>query len=288
MTTQEVAAYVRLKERKVYDLAREGVIPCIKVTGKLLFPRDAIDHWLMSHLEGDRAPAHTTPAILCGSHDPLLDWSVREAGHELAMLCRGSGDGARQLLAGAVMLAGVHVIDRESGEHNRPPVLGLAGVPDLLIVHWATRTQGLLLPPGNPRGIRDLRDLAGGELRVGQRQPEAGAHRLLQWLLEQADIALDSVNLAADPARNEDDLALAVRQGRVDTGLAVAASAKRHGLDFVPLHREPFDLVMRRRAYFEPPVQHLLAFTREPRFRRQAEALGGYDVSATGEIVHNA
>ncbi len=288
MTTGEVAAYLRLKERKVYDLARQGVIPCIKITGKLLFPRDAIDHWLMSHLEGDQAPARDVAAILGGSHDPLLDWAVRETGHELAMRCRGSADGAHQLLSGDVMVAGIHVIDTVTGEHNRPESLGLAGMRDLLMIRWARRRQGLLVAPGNPAGVATLADLARLQLRVGQRQPEAGAHRLLQWLMHQAGIPPEEIGFAGEPALSEDDLALAIRQGRVDAGLAVEASARRHGLGFLPLYTEPFDLALRRRSYFEPPIQRLLEFARGERCRRHAEALGGYDLSGTGEVIYNA
>ncbi len=69
LTTAEAAAYLRLKERKVYDLVSQGVIPCVRVTGKLLFPRQRIDLWLMNHLEGDDAVSSPTPPVLAGSPD---------------------------------------------------------------------------------------------------------------------------------------------------------------------------------------------------------------------------
>src|SRR5207249_143655 len=46
MDTREVAAYLRLKERRIYDLARSHAIPHVRATGKLLFPRRQIDEWL--------------------------------------------------------------------------------------------------------------------------------------------------------------------------------------------------------------------------------------------------
>ena len=67
LTTAEAAEYLRLKERKVYDLVSQGVIPCVRVTGKLLFPRQRIDLWLMNHLEGDDAVSSPTPPVLAGS-----------------------------------------------------------------------------------------------------------------------------------------------------------------------------------------------------------------------------
>ncbi len=77
-------------------------------------------------------------------------------------------------------------------------------------------------------------------------------------------------------------------EGEADAGLAVEAAARQLRLDFVPLARERFDLVIGRRDYFEPPVQSLIGFARSDRFRRRARELGGYDVAATGRVVYNA
>ncbi|SEL43531.1 helix-turn-helix transcriptional regulator [Halomonas daqiaonensis] len=288
LTTTEVADYLRLKERKVYDLVRQGAMPCVRVTGKLLFPRQSIDLWLMNHLEGDRASSTPVPVVLAGSQDPLLEWAVRESGAGLALLCHGSGDGVRHLLSGEAMVAGMHLLDAHSGGYNRPEALGLGGMRDLVMVRWATRRQGLLLAPDNPLGIGSLEDLAGDAVRLAHRQPDAGAHRLLEWLLARVDIDAARLHFTEHPSLNEDDLALAIRQGEADAGLGVEAAARRQGLAFVPLHEEAFDLALRRRSYFEAPIQRLLAFAREARFAERAEALGGYEVSELGRVVYNA
>ncbi|GGY01623.1 DNA-binding protein [Litchfieldella qijiaojingensis] len=288
LTTAEVADYLRLKERKVYDLVKQGQIPCTKVTGKLLFPRQSIDLWLMNHLEGDQQSRRPVPWVLAGSQDPLLEWALRESDAGLAMLCQGSGDGVQRLITGDAMLVGVHVIDPDSGRYNEPQLLGLAGMRDLVMVRWAVRRQGLLVAPGNPQSIESLRDLGHGDLVVAHRQAGAGAERLLRYLLAKAGLDHATLNLAEHPALSEDDLALAIRHGEADVGLGVEAAARRQGLDFVPVHEECFDLAMRRRSYFEPPVQRLLAFTREARFCERALAMGGYDLAAHGEVIYNA
>ncbi len=288
LTTAEVAAYLRMKERKVYDLVRQGLIPSTKITGKLLFPRDSIDLWVMNHLEGDQAPQRAIPAVLAGSQDPLMDWAIREAGCDLAFLCNGSGDGVTRLLRDEAMVAGLHVIDQATGHYNDPSHLGLSGMRDLVIIHWAHRTQGLLVQPGNPHGIRDLTDLAARRVRVAHRQREAGADALFRSLLERHRINTEQLHFSPYASLSEDDLALSIREGEADTGLAVEAAARRHGLDFIPLHQERFDLAMRRRVYFEPPVQRLLHFARGERLQGRAAAMGGYDVSRLGEVSFNA
>jgi len=288
LTTAEVAAYLRLKERKVYDLVRQGEMPCVRITGKLLFPRQVIDLWVMNHLEGDEQSSTPVAAVLAGSHDPLLEWAARESGAGLALLCRGSMDGARRLLEGRVMLAGLHVLDPHSGTYNGPAALGLGGMRDLVVIHWAARRQGLLLPAGNPLGLGRLSDLARPGLRVAHRQPEAGADTLFRTLLERAGVDHGSLQLTGHPSLSEDDLALAIREGQADAGMAIEAAARRHGLEFIPLHLEQFDLAIRRRHYFETPVQRLLEFARSERMHERARMLGGYDISTLGAVAYNA
>ncbi|MGB0905112.1 MAG: helix-turn-helix domain-containing protein, partial [Mangrovicoccus sp.] len=77
LTTKEVADLLRVKERKVYDLAAAGEIPHRRITGKLLFPRTDLTAWL----KGDEAVSdNQAPMVLAGSHDPLLDWALRASG----------------------------------------------------------------------------------------------------------------------------------------------------------------------------------------------------------------
>lgn len=290
LTTREVAELLRLKERKVYDLVALGEIPCIRVTGKLLFPRDLIDAWLARHLEyRSGVESLKEPAPICGgSHDPLLDWALREAETGLAVAFGGSLDGLRRLGKGEVALAGTHLAEPEAplGEawnvaHVRRQ---LAGQP-VVVLEWARRRQGLVVAPGNPLGLESARDLK--RRRVIGRQREAGAFVLLERLLEGADLQLADIRMSEAPARTEADVAAAVADGRADAGLGIEAVARQYRLGFVPLVTERYDLVIWRRSAFEEPVQKLLAFARSEAFRERAAALGGYDVLRLGTVHYN-
>lgn len=288
MTTGEVAAYLRLKERKVYELVRLRRIPCARVTGKLLFPRQAIDLWVARQTEFAGPELRAPPPVAAGSHDPLLEWALRESGSELALLTGGSADGLRRLAAGEAVLAGLHIVDAESGEYNVPSVRALGDLADVVLVEWAAREQGLVAPPGNPAGIARLADLAAKRLRVAHRQEGAGAQTLLRHLLAREGLRYEDLALAGPPALTETDLAAAVLEGRADCGLAIAAVARQFRLAFIPLHRERFDLALRRRDYFELPVQKLLRFAATPAFAARAAELGGYDIAGLGRVVYNA
>ncbi len=290
MSTREVAEYLRIKERKVYDLVRARKIPCSRVTGKWLFPRRLIDLWVARNTEygptgGSARPA---PPVAVGSHDPLLDWALRESHCGLALLAEGSLDGLRRLAGGEAVFAGLHVLDADSGEYNVPLVReALAGL-DMVLIEWAEREQGLVTAPGNPLGLASLADVKRQRARVISRQPEAGSQMLLVHLLWESGIKLADLNVTAHAALSESDLGLAVLEGKADVGLAVRAVAHQYRLGFVPLRRERFDLVMRRRDYFEAPVQALLGFARTPTLTTRAIELGGYDVGRLGQVRWNA
>ena len=98
LTTEEAAAYLRLSERKLYELVARSEVPCTKVTGKWLFPKVALSRWLAAGMIAPGAAHPTAPPIVGGSHDPLLEWALRESGGGLASLPEGSEAGLRRLV----------------------------------------------------------------------------------------------------------------------------------------------------------------------------------------------
>ena len=288
MDTREVAAYLRLKERRIYGLVRSNALPHVRATGKLLFPRAQVDAWLASKAGAAPAPEASAPPIVAGSHDPLLEWAARESGSGLAVLACGSRAGLDRFVAGAAAVAAMHWLDAASGEYNVPLLRTVLAGADVVAIEWARRTQGLVTAPGNPLRLRTLADLARRKARIVDRQKESGSHQLLAHLLARSRVARDALTFAARHALSESEVAATVGDGKADAGLAIEAAARAHGLGFIPLAAERFDLVVRRRDYFEPPMQTLLAFARTPEFGERAASLGGYDVAATGRVVFNA
>ena len=293
MNTKEVAEYLRIKERKVYDLVRARDIPCTRVTGKWLFPKHLVDRWLIEGMASVSssavslvtAPVH--PPVITGSQDPLLDWAVRESCCELALMSCGSLDGLERFASDEALACGLHVLDPASGSYNIPAVRQAGNVVDAVLIEWAWREQGLIVAPGNPLGLGGVRDLEAKGARVALRQEGAGSQILFEHLLAEAGIGPVGLETLPGAARTESDLALAVCEGKADAGLAVAAAARAARLGFVPLTRERFDLLVCRRDYFEDPFQQLLAFAGSPAFAARAKELGGYDVASLGRVIWN-
>lgn len=282
LTLREAADHLRLSERKLYALVAERRMPFVRLDGRLLFPRRLLDSWLLGLAEGEGARPPLQP-VLAGSHDPLLEWAARASGSGLALLIEGSSDGLRRLARDEAMAAGIHLPDPDGQEFNLAAARSLH-LPDLVLIGWARRQQGLVLPPGNPAGVGGLADVAGMRLRVARRQHGAGAQVLLRTLLARAGLDPDRVGWTATTFTTETDLAAAVLDGLADCGLGIEAVARRFRLHFLPLTVERFDLALRHRAYFAEPVQRLLSFARSEELAAKAASLGGYDVRELGAV----
>lgn len=285
LTTEEAAGYLRLSERKLYELVAGGALPCTKVTGRWLFPKAALDRWLASGLVKPAGMAlGPRPPIVGGSQDPLLEWALRESVSGLASLPEGSEAGLRRLSRGEVTAAAIHLhrLDGDDETANGDTVAQAPGLHDAVVIAFARREQGLVVAPGNPLGLTDIGQVAQSRARLAQRPEGAGAQLLLLAILARAEIAADALALVKPVCPTGPDLAQAVRSGRADCGIASRSVAHAAGLGFVPLLWERFDLVLRQRDYFLSGPQALFEFIRKPAFRAQAAELRGYDVGEAG------
>ena len=289
MTVSEVADYLRVRERTIYELVRTQRIPSCKLSGKLLFPKRLIELWVAQSAEYPHAATHLTapPAVIAGSHDPLLEWAARQSKSGLAILADGSTGGMHRLLAGQAIACGLHLIDPATGSYDASSLVHSLPGLDFVVIEWARRHQGLIVASGNPAKIKGIDDLGKRDLRIATRQQGSGSALLFAKLLADVGLSIEDLNFAGDPVNSETDIAVAVREGKADVGLAIEAVVGDEGVNFVPLLWERFDLVVRRVEYFELPFQSLLSFARTEQFRARAALLKGYDTTRTGTVVFN-
>ena len=287
LTTEEAAAYLRLSERKLYDLVAAGTVPCTKATGRWLFPKTDLDRWLSaSALQPEALSRTPAPPIVGGSSDPLLDWSLRESGSGLASLPEGSESGLRRLRHREVVAAAIHLhrLDGDDENANIDAVSSDLSLHDAVVVSFARREQGLLVAPGNPKDLTDMKAVLKRKARLAVRPQGAGAQLLLLALFDKAEADPGQISKDAPVCHTGQDIAQAIREGRADCGIATRSVAVAAGVDFIPLVWERFDLVLRQRDYFLPPQQALFSFLGSAAFRNRAKAVPGYEVSETGKI----
>jgi putative molybdopterin biosynthesis protein len=287
LTTAEAAAYLRLKERKLYELVATAAIPCTKATGRWLFPKAELDRWLASGMvRPEGVPAAEPMPIVGGSHDPLLEWALLESNSGLAMLPEGSGSGLARFAKGEIVAAAVHLhaLSEDVADANVQAMRDRPEFHDAVLIAFARREQGLVVAAGNPLGIQSLHDVAARRARLAVRPLGAGAQLLLEALVQRGGIRPDDLARLEPPCPTGPDIAQAIRAAHADCGIATRAVANAAGLDFVPLLWERFDLVMRQRHYFRAPLQKLVRFLNGPALARRAAEMGGYDVAGAGEV----
>jgi putative molybdopterin biosynthesis protein len=253
-------------------------------------------------VEGHHAGEHVDVALLrgvgeidrtivaVGSHDLVLDLAASklravDPGVTLASSNVGSLGGLVALRDGLCHLAGSHLLDPETGEYTLPYVDRVLGERDVAVVRLVHREQGLIVAPGNPLAIGAIEDLARAGMRYINRQRGAGTRVLLDHELRRRDIAADAVSGYAREEHTHLAVAAAIAAGRADTGLGIMAAARAFGLDFVPVTREPYDLVLATDTLENPVTAPLWALLEDPEFRGAVEDLGGYDTAEMGRRI---
>ena len=283
LTTKELASLLRIKERKVYDLVASGAVPCTRATGKLLFPRQAVDEWLARN-ESPGAAAISRPLVFVGSHDPLLEWTLRASECGLASFFDSSLDGLERFAAAEGIAAGMHIYDAETDSWNTAAVKSRCAQARAVLVEWARRTRGIILAPEAAGKFNSLGDLAGKT--IVPRQPGAGSQILLESLLQRQGIDPGELKWAP-PARSEADAVIEIVEGRADATFGLAMLARQYRLGFEPMVDERYDILVERRAWFEPAWQSLLGFCGTPAFHDHARQLSGYNVENQFRVRYN-
>lgn len=221
-----------------------------------------------------------TPLRLAGSDDPVLDLLMGALGDNVSVVpgLRGSLTGMSVLARGDADATALHLLHVGTGRYNDDFARALSAGGPLTLVHLWRREQVLVLPPGNPDGVRSPVDLAGR--RIAWRQPGAGSRLLLERLLREAGVtASQDHGVTVDSHLS---VAVAVAGGAADAGLAVRAAAESVGADWLPVVEEPFELAVRTSRV--GAVAGLLATLGSAGFLARAGTMPGYDLGDAGTM----
>jgi len=252
----------------------EGIPEGEAVRAELLRPMHAIGNTL----------------VVVGSHDNTLDILGDELRAQSAHLTLssshvGSMGGLMAVKRGACHLAGTHLLDEESGTYNISYIRKLLPGMAVKLVHLAMRDQGLIVPAGNPKGIRGIEDLERADVRMINRQGGSGTRILLDYRLRQLGITPDRIVGYTHEEFTHMSVAAAVLSGAADVGLGISAAARALRLDFVPVVTEQYDLLIPQVFFETAAVQELLRVIGSDAFKQRVRGLGGYHTERTGEVL---
>ncbi len=224
---------------------------------------------------------------IVGSHDLALNLLVdllrqRNSETEIEVNPAGSLGGLIALQEGRAHLAGIHLLDEETGEYNYPYIKKILPGRKIVIINLAYRIQGLMLSPGNPKQIRGFGDLPRPEVIFVNRQKGSGTRVLLDLKLRQSGILASEIRGYERELDTHLAVAATIARGEADVGLGIEAAARSCGLDFLPLFRERYDLVTLEEDYHSKLLFPLLDLIASEDFGKIINQVGGYDTSQIG------
>ncbi len=242
-----------------------------------------------------RARKEIENTIVCiGSHDNALDLLAnilkkKHPTYSLSSAHVGSMGGLMALKKGEAHMAGTHLLDEETGEYNVPFIRRLLGDRKMILMNLVYRQQGMIVRKGNPKNIRGFQDLAREDVVFINRQAGAGTRLLTDKYLRDLGISPAEVRGYGREEYTHMGVASAVLTGIADAGLGILASANALDLDFIPVAKERYDLAIPAEHMALQTVSALLEIIKADRgFRKEVEALGGYDTSEMGKIIYES
>jgi putative molybdopterin biosynthesis protein len=249
----------------------EGYEAGEKVKVRLLRSPDKIAHML----------------VITGSHDPLLDEVtdiMRRRWHDslVASSHVGSMGGIMAIKRSEAHLGGIHLLDEATGIYNIPYLKKYFPDGGVVLVECVERVQGLMVPPGNPKGIKDFTNLAG--LEYVNRQKGSGTRILCDYLAKQKNLDTSTIRGYDREEFTHTAVAAAIAAGTADTGMGILSAAKIYGLDFIPICEEQYDLLVAQEALELESVQRLLEVLKSQEFAQRLQRLGGYTLKTPGEV----
>lgn len=228
--------------------------------------------------------------IITGSHDLIIDILKNElkenySPYRILSFNVGSMGGLFALKQHRTHIATAHLLDPYSGEYNLPYLDKMLSDREFTVINLVFREQGMMVPKGNPKHIKDLNDLVREDIRLVNRQKGSGTRILLDYLLKKQNIDPLKVKGYFQEVFTHLVVASAVAEGIADVGVGIFSAAQAFNLDFIPLTKERYDIIVSKEYFSHPRIQSLLHLVRTEKFKSKVLSLGGYDLSKSGMII---
>ena len=299
LNTKEVAHYLGIHEKQVYALIKDKRIPSTRVTGKWVFPKKLIDEWIETNarrgmVEAQQKGRRIEGALLAaGSNDPVLDFlqtDLRRSFPEIYLFSTniGSAEGLRALNLGYTDIAWCHLFDPKTKEYNTPYLPSYLPGVKAVVVNLFHRELGFTMPRGNPLRIKAFKDLIKKGVRFINRQKGSGTRLLIDQQLKEAGLSSAKIGGYENEVNTHFEVGLSILNGTANVGITSIAASKLLGLDFIPITRERFDMVLEQKTFFGKNVQAFLELLHSQEFRDRVQRVGGYDLKESGRVLYSA
>jgi molybdate-binding protein/DNA-binding transcriptional regulator YhcF (GntR family) len=227
---------------------------------------------------------------IVGSNDLALDLLVTRLKYDspeisVQITPAGSLGGLLAIQEGKADMAGIHLLDEETGEYNYPYIKHTLQNIEVVVVHLAYRIQGLMVAKGNPKDILSLEDLRRPDIVFVNRQKGSGTRVWLDCKLRELGIKPSGIKGYNRELDTHVAVGMSIIRGEADVALGIQAAAKSCNLDFIPTTKERFDLVIPVNNFRSPLFTPLMDIIKSEEFKNVVSEMGGYDTSQTGETT---
>ncbi|MGN0357055.1 MAG: substrate-binding domain-containing protein [Blautia sp.] len=302
-STRQAAEILHISKSTLYELTKRGEINSYKVGRNIRFSQEDLEAYLHRSRNQQEGFVKKTFAdsrlmfkpitnpkevVICGQ-DVILDVLsnyMRLNGIPSLRSYVGSFESLLSLYSGNAQIASAHLWAGDNDEYNIPYVRRLLpGIPTV-IIHLTCRMQGFYVAKGNPKHITDWTDLTRDDVTIINREIGAGSRVLLDEHLHQLGIMSDQISGYDNETSSHLTVASAVGRGEVDAGIGnEKISYQVTGIEFIPLQKESYDLVVKKEHFHSEAIQTMLRIIRSREFQHEFAHIGGYDTSGMGEII---
>lgn len=308
-TPEEVAKILKISKFTVYELIKRGELTAYHIGRKVRVENADLERYKQKakgassvSASAPSSPLGNSPTssnthfssdeglVICGQ-DIVLDILTRHLGKQFPSLrflrqYIGSIDGLNALYRGLANVVTTHLWDSDTDEYNTPYVRRMIPGHAATIINLVYRIEGFYVAKENPKNILTWNDLTRPDIRFINRERGSGARVLLDEKLRVLDINHTSINGYTDEEMSHVAVASKVARGEADVGLGIEKAAMQvSNIDFVPLQKERYDLVIRQEDLEKPHFQALMSILNSASFKNEVLGIGGYDVSHMGKVI---
>ena len=314
-TTEEIARLLKISKLKVYDLIKKGELPSYRVGKQMRVDQSDLEAYKQNARSG-MTPS-TSPLTFAGTNLTQVtthsgQFNSKATGHSLVITGQdmsldilatylerslpterplrsyaGSLDSLIAMYQGESDIVSTHLLDGDTGEYNLPYIRKILVGFSYVVVRLLTRSAGLYVQKGNPKGLHKWSHLQQNGLTLINRERGAGARVLLDEQLRLHGIPAASLSGYEQEENSHLAVAGKVARGEADVAIGTEKAAKIvDGIDFIPLIQESYDLVMLKKPEHEQWIATVIDILRSPAFQSELGSIHGYDLTETGTIIY--
>ncbi|MFJ7919234.1 substrate-binding domain-containing protein [Lysinibacillus fusiformis] len=296
-TIEEVAQLLKVSKLTVYDLVKKGDLPVFRVGRQMRVDRADLQGYIQKRKTGNAASTPVVasqtkklPKIIISGQDVVLDvfakYMEKRQSSKVLRSHEGSFNGIMAMYNGECDIASLHMFDGDTGDYNTPYVKKIFVSHPFLLINVVSRRAGFYVQQGNPLELESFKDFKTKSFTLINREKGSGARTLLDEQLRIHHIAPSTIDGYDKEEMSHLDVASAVANGYADVGIGVEKIAKLVNVDFIPVIRERYDIVLLKTPDNQQLIDTVKEILTSADFQSEVAALGDYDVSQMGQVIY--